>query len=221
MRLTDPEARVLGSLIEKEFTTPEYYPLTFNALRTACSQSSNRDPVVDYDDDTVSDAVAALRERGLVKQVRIPGQRSEKVRHSLHEHLPITPAQTALVAVLMLRGPQTVGELRQRTERYHDFDSLVAVEEELTQMAGLDTPVVRRLERRPGQKEARYVQLLDVADESDSTPEAGEEAVASETEEPDPPVVDADGQEISVADLARQLEELKAEVAWLRSRIEL
>ncbi|MBT8213800.1 MAG: YceH family protein [Acidimicrobiia bacterium] len=216
MRLTDPELRVLGSLIEKEFTTPEYYPLTFNGLRTACNQSSNRDPVVDYSDDTVRDAVTSLREKGLVKQVRIPGQRSEKVRHSVTDHLPVSAPQTALLGVLVLRGPQTVGELRQRTERYVTFDSLVAVEEELTQMTGFDDPIVRRLERRPGQKEARYMHLLGIAD--GIAPEA-ESTVREKTEvKPEPTSVAADAP--SVADLARQLEELRAEVAWLRTRIE-
>src|SRR5437763_13338885 len=126
--LTAVEARVVGALAEKELATPQYYPLTLNALVNACNQSSNRDPVVDYDDATVSDALASLREKGLARIVHSVHNRAAKYRHVLHEVHGLEPQETSLLCVLLLRGPQTVGELRTRTERLAPFDGLPEVD---------------------------------------------------------------------------------------------
>lgn len=159
--LTEVECRVLGSLIEKDRTTPQNYPLTLNALRVACNQSTNRDPVVDYDDRTIEAALGSLRERGLTRIVYSPTNRATKYRHVLDEHLRLTPAELALLGVLLLRGPQTVGELKSRAERGHGFGDLAeaqaTVDGLISRPAG---PLVVRLDRRPGQKDARYRHLL-------------------------------------------------------------
>jgi uncharacterized protein len=158
--LTPEEARVLGSLIEKQLTTPQYYPLTLNALVAACNQSNNRNPVVSYEPATVEEALRSLKEKGLVRVVHQPGQRAPKHRHVADERLGLDTAELALLDVLLLRGPQTPGELRSRTERMHAFDSLEALEHDLERLSEREPPLVRRLERQPGQKEARYEQLL-------------------------------------------------------------
>lgn len=161
MDLTPEEVRVLGALAEKQLTTPQYYPLTLNALVNACNQTSNRHPVVRYDDATVERALASLRERGLVRTVLSPGNRAPKYRHVLEEQLTLVREELAVTTVLLLRGPQTVGELRTRTERMHPFSSLEEVEAALDRLATRhEEPLARRLERQPGQKEARYEHLL-------------------------------------------------------------
>src|SRR3954451_5179078 len=155
----DPvEIRVLGCLIEKQQTTPDVYPLSLNALRLACNQATNRDPVVDYDEATVRDALRRLALRGWTRLASGPGSRARKYRHLLPEALGLGEEELALLAVLMLRGPQTPGELKQRTERLHAFADLAAVEEALERL--VERGSVARLQRRPGQKEERYEQLL-------------------------------------------------------------
>ena len=155
----DPvELRVLGCLIEKQRTTPDTYPLSLNALRLACNQSTNRDPVVEYDEPTIRRALDGLTRRGWARLASGPGSRAVKFRHLLDEALGLDGAETALLAVLMLRGAQTPGELKQRTERLHRFGSLEEIDEALSSLAGRE--LVARLERRPGQKEQRYVHLL-------------------------------------------------------------
>jgi uncharacterized protein len=155
----DPvELRVLGCLIEKQRTTPDAYPLSLNALRLACNQSTNREPVVDYDEPTIRRALDGLSKRGWVRLASGPGSRAVKFRHLFGEALGLDGAQMALLAVLMLRGPQTVGELKQRTDRLHRFESLAEVDEVLTQLAGRE--LAERQPRRPGQKEERYAHLL-------------------------------------------------------------
>ncbi|MDX1691453.1 MAG: YceH family protein [Acidimicrobiia bacterium] len=186
--LTPQELRVLGCLVEKGATTPDYYPLTLNALITACNQRSNRDPVVDYDDATVIRAIDGLRDRGWIRLVRSPGQRAVKYRHVLDDVLEVDDAEAAILAVLSLRGEQTPGELRARTDRYVEFDDLDEVEATLERLA--DRGLVHRLERRPGEKESRYVQMLagseaPPADErlpEESTPEAADDETASRIE---------------------------------------
>lgn len=158
MELTAAEIRVLGSLIEKQRTTPEQYPLSLNSLRLACNQSTNRDPVVDYDEQTIRDALHRLERRGMTRLASGRGSRAIKHRHLLVEALPMSDAEQALMCVLMLRGSQTPGELKQRSERLHPFAGLEQVHETLTALIGRG--LVRRLERRPGQKEERYEQLL-------------------------------------------------------------
>lgn len=158
--LLPEEARVLGALIEKAFTTPDIYPLTTNALVAACNQRSNRDPVVDYDENTVERALRGLDDRGLAGLTRASGGRTVRWVHRTQSALELDDEQTSLVAVLMLRGPQTPGELRTRTDRYVDFADTAAVEERLIDLMDRSTPLVERLERAPGQKEHRYRCLL-------------------------------------------------------------
>lgn len=158
--LTAEEVRVAGCLIEKQMTTPDHYPLTQNAVMAACNQLSNRNPVVSYDDNTVRLTLNSLRSKQLARIIHTHGGRSPKHRHVLDEALELDRGQLALLGVLMLRGPQTVGELRTRTERMHAFASLSEVEETLEQLADRADPLVVRLERQPGQKESRYAHLL-------------------------------------------------------------
>ncbi len=156
IELTDVEARVLGALVEKELTTPDYYPLTLNALRAACNQSSNRDPVVSYDEATVNAGIEGLREKRLVRWVKEARSRSSKYRHDLESVPGLSVPERSVVAVLLLRGAQTAGELRIRTERYHEFPGLESVDHVLDQLARQDEPITEKLPRRPGQKEARW-----------------------------------------------------------------
>jgi uncharacterized protein YceH (UPF0502 family) len=152
------DLRVLGCLIEKQQTTPDQYPLSLNALRLACNQTTNRDPVVAYDDETIRDGLTRLSRRDWVRLASGRGSRAVKYRHLLDEALGLSTAELSLLAVLMLRGAQTPGELKQRTERLHSFASLADVEETLERLVGRE--LVGRLPRRPGQKEIRYAQLL-------------------------------------------------------------
>ena len=158
--LLPEEARVLGALVEKAFTTPEVYPLTVNALVSACNQRSNRDPVVDYDAETVERALRGLDDRDLARLTRASGGRTVRYVHRCQPTLEIDDEQTALIAVLLLRGPQTPGELRTRTDRYVHFEDVAAVEERLHDLMVRTVPLVERLERAPGQKESRYRCLL-------------------------------------------------------------
>jgi hypothetical protein len=162
--LSAAETRVLGCLLEKQRTTPEQYPLSLNALRLACNQSTNRDPVVDYDEATLRDALHRLERRKLVRFAS--GSRAAKYRHLLEEVLPLPEGERAVLTVLLLRGAQTPGELKQRTERMHSFGELGGVHEALEQLIGRD--LVRRLDRRPGQKEERYEQLMQGGDEAEA-----------------------------------------------------
>ena len=158
--LTDIEVRVLGALIEKEITTPDYYPLSLNSLVAACNQSSNRHPVVHYEEGVVSSAADSLREKGLIHLVDRGESRVNKYRHVLYEALNLGRPSIAVLCVLMLRGPQTVGELRTRTNRLYDFSSLEEVEMTLNSLMAGDLPLVVRLPRQSGQKEVRYAHLL-------------------------------------------------------------
>jgi uncharacterized protein len=152
------ELRVLGCLIEKQRTTPDQYPLSLNALRLACNQSTNRDPVVDYDEATIRAALERLSRRGWVRLASGAGSRAVKYRHLFDEALDLSAAELSLLAVLMLRGPQTTGELKQRTERLHPFDSPAAVEAALDGL--IQRELAARLPRRPGEKGQRYDHLL-------------------------------------------------------------
>jgi uncharacterized protein YceH (UPF0502 family) len=152
------EIRVLGCLIEKQRTTPDQYPLSLNALRLACNQTTNRDPVVEYDERTIKAALDRMAHRGWTRFASGVGSRALKYRHLLPEKLGVTDGELALLGVLMLRGPQTPGELKQRTERLHRFESTAEVVQTLDALA--ERELVVRLDRRPGQKEERYAQLL-------------------------------------------------------------
>jgi uncharacterized protein YceH (UPF0502 family) len=187
--LNAAEIRVLGSLVEKQITTPDYYPLTLNALTNACNQLTNRDPVVAFDDTTVVRALDGLRDKRLATLFTGQESRVSKYKHSLSDALLLTPGELALLCVLMLRGPQTVGELRTRSERLFAFDTLPEVEETLQGLAVRPSqPLVAKLPRQPGTKEARYAQLLSgpietaPASEPSPRPEPATLAVRAENE---------------------------------------
>jgi uncharacterized protein YceH (UPF0502 family) len=168
MRLGAEQGRVIGSLIEKQLTTPQQYPLSLNALVQACNQVSNRDPVVSYDERMVDETLVSLKEAGLVRFVHPSHGRSvTRYRQVLDEQLGLDNQQLALMAVLLLRGPQTGGELRARTERMAAFEGVSALEAELSRLGTGPEPLVVRLPRRPGQKEERWTQLLmDIEEEA-------------------------------------------------------
>ena len=160
MLLTEIEARVVGSLVEKQLTTPEYYPLTMNALIAACNQKSNREPVVVYDEQTVQKALDDLRDKNIVYVFYGSTSRVPKYKHIMPDVYELEPSETAALAVLMLRGPQTVGEIRGRSGRMYDFRDLSDVSETLDSLAKRDEPLVVKLPRVPGQSESRYAHLL-------------------------------------------------------------
>jgi uncharacterized protein YceH (UPF0502 family) len=195
--LTAPEQRVLGCLIEKRFTTPDQYPLSLNSLRLACNQSTNRDPVTHYDEATVRAAAERLTRYDLVRLASGHGSRATKYRHLADVALALSPEQLAVLAVLLLRGPQTPGELRQRTERMVRLDSPAAVEQVLDIL--IERGHAARLGRRPGQKEERFAQLLGGED--------GSSAVVAGEEAPEQP------------DLAERVARLEHEVAELRAAL--
>lgn len=201
--LTDADVRVLGALIEKELTTPEHYPLSLNALTNACNQSSNRDPVVQYDEATVKSAVDRLRKYSLVRSIQRADARVMKYMHLMGEAMSLERPEIAAMCVLMLRGPQTVGEIRTRGARLFEFPSLDDVEATLNRLiARSPSPLVSRLPRQPGQKEARYVHLL--SGMSDARHEAQ---------------VDVPAESDRFADLESIVESLRREVADLRSEL--
>jgi uncharacterized protein YceH (UPF0502 family) len=197
--------RVLGSLIEKEITTPDNYPLTLNALVSACNQTSNRDPVLALDEASVSQSLDDLSQRSLVRAVHRSDSRARRYRHQLSESMKLHAAETAVMCVLMLRGPQTSGEIRTRAARLFEFRDLPHVDVTLQTLMTLPTPLVAQLPRQPGQKEVRYAHLL-----------SGEPHV--ETTEPRPAVnvVKAD----RVEALEHAVDTLRAEMAELRARFE-
>ena len=159
-QLTSEEQRVLGALIEKSKTTPDYYPLTLNSLVTACNQKSARNPVVEYDEETVIIALDSLKKKGLTGNVISSGMRALKYRHNLAIAHPLDPAETSVICLLLLRGPLTAGEINSNSGRLHDFESLTEVQETLEQLANYEIPFVIQLPKRPGQKEARYCHLF-------------------------------------------------------------
>lgn len=211
--LTPPEQRVLGCLIEKRWTTPDTYPLSLNALRLACNQSTNRDPVTGYDESTVKDATQRLCRYGLARLASYHASRSIKYRHLAEEALEVDREELAVLSVLLLRGPQTPGELKARSERMATLGSLADVERVLSLLA--ERGYGRRLERRPGQKEDRFEQLL--GGESEPAGEGGgERGPGSEgAGEGAPAGEDAP----SDLDLAHRVAALEAGVASLRAEL--
>src|SRR4051812_16799263 len=204
----DPDAveiRVLGCLLEKQRTTPDAYPLSLNALRLACNQSTNRDPVVEYDDAMVRDALDRLGRRRFTRLASGAGSRAPKFRHLLDESLPLGEGERAVLTILMLRGPQTPGELKQRADRLHAFPDLGAVHDALDSL--ISRELAARLERRPGQKEERYTQLLG-ADALDAP------VAAAPAEAPAPPAEDD-----RLSRLEAEVTSLRAEVASLREQL--
>jgi uncharacterized protein YceH (UPF0502 family) len=212
------EIRALGCLIEKQRTTPDAYPLSLNSLRLACNQATNREPVVDYGEQTVVEALRRLALRGWTRLASGAGSRSRKYRHMLDQALGLDHAEVALLAVLMLRGPQTPGELKQRGQRLHDFPDLAAVHDTLDRL--VERGQVARHERRHGQKEDRYEQLLGGAPVG-SPAAAGEDneqgqssPVVTTREEPAEELAPA---EVRLTRLEREVAELRTELAALRA----
>lgn len=202
--LRDEEVRVLGCLVEKETTVPDAYPLTLKALRSACNQTSSRDPVVAYDELTVQRALDSLKAAGYVRFVHPShGERATRYRHVVDEKLGLDRAHLAVLSVLALRGPQTAGELRTRTERQHAFDSVAAVEAVLAGLAGREEPLVLELPRLPGQHQTRWVHLL-------GGPVDVEALTASAT---------ASGPRPAAGPVADRIAELEATVARLSARL--
>jgi len=209
IRLDAEELRVLGALVEKEITTPEYYPLSLNALLSACNQKSNRDPVMHFDEETIERPVYTLREKGLLLSITGAGSRVPKYGQRLAEKLNLGRREVAVLCELMLRGPQTLGELRTRADRMHHFDDLSEVESVLDRNPELFT----KLARRPGEKEARYAHLLSGPPAMDAVPEAAAEQA--------PTRVDRIGAlEAEVAQLRQELDHLKRQFAGFQRQFE-
>jgi len=196
--------RVVGALMEKEATTPANYPLTLNALVAACNQTSNRDPVLALDDASVSEAIKELSRRSFVREVHRSDTRVKRYRQSMSEAMSLHPAETAVMCVLMLRGAQTTGEIRTRTLRLFEFRDLTHVEVTLHALMTLTTPLVARLPRQPGQKEARYAHLLSGEPQAETTGPALMEPAKVDR-------IDA---------LEQALDTLRTEMAELRTRFE-
>ena len=209
--LDEVEVRVLGALVEKQLATPDYYPLTLNALVNACNQLSNRDPVVAYDERTVERAVDSLRGKNLAYVFYGSESRVPKYKHVMTEIFRLSPPELAAMCVLMLRGPQTVGEVRGRTGRLHNFADLSEVEATLDGLAKREEPLVTKLPRQAGRKEARYAQLL-----------GGMPAVEEEAEESRGGAREsrAGGGGDRVARLEAEVEALRGELAELRQRFD-
>ena len=197
-RLNDTEVRVLGALIEKEITTPDYYPLSLNALVAACNQSSNRNPVVLFDEGTVAHAADSLLEKKLVHLVDRGESRVTKYRHVLYEAMNLGRPAIAVMCVMMLRGPQTVGEIRTRSNRLYNFSSLEEVEITLNSLMSGEPPLIVRLPRQSGQKEIRYAHLL-----------SGEVSLTEPEAEPD-----------RIGKLEKEVDDLKKQFEQFRKQFE-
>jgi uncharacterized protein len=214
------EIRVLGCLIEKQRTTPDVYPLSLNSLRLGCNQSTNREPVVDYDERTVVEALRRLALRGWTRLASGAGSRARKYRHLLDDAFGLDDAEVSLLAVLMLRGPQTPGELKQRAQRLHDFADLAAVQEALDRL--VERGQVARHPRRPGQKEDRYEQLLGgAAVRPEASPVVESDSLGGSEAHPTGDEGRAAASLVPAEDrltrLEREVAELRAELAALRA----
>ncbi len=212
--LTPIEARVLGSLIEKQITTPDYYPLTLNALTNACNQKSNREPVMELDEKTVVRGLDSLREKHLVWQVKTVGSRVSKYEHNMEKVFKLSPQEIAILCVLLLRGPQTLGELRTRAARMYDFKDLAETEETLQNLTerGEDDPFAVKLPRQVGRKESRYAHLfcgyppnLNAGEENEEFP-------------PEPARLEVIAENERIAALEQKVADLQAEVEELKHR---
>ena len=211
--LTEIETRVLGSLIEKQVTTPEYYPLTLNALTLACNQKNNRHPVTAYTENQVSDALESLREKNLTYVFYGSTSRVPKYKHVMPEVMHLNPAETALMCVLMLRGAQTLGELRGNASRLHEFSSLEEVEQTLNELISRDMePLVVRLPRQPGQKEGRFAHLLSGEIDLEALAESERTQPVASSRRP--------GLEQKVEELAAEVQKLKEQFEQFRKQFE-
>jgi uncharacterized protein len=212
--LTAAEARVLGALMEKEVTTPEYYPLSLNALVNASNQRSNREPVMTLDEDDVRQALHGLEKDGMAGRARSADGRVTKYEHWMGEAFNLSRSETALICVLLLRGPQTPGELRGRTERMHPFDEIGDVLAGLQRLAEREPALVAMLPRQPGTKESRYAQLLGGPVESMLEPMAAQAAEVAPVAEREERMAQLE------AALRQEIAELRQEVAELREKME-
>ena len=214
--LNEAEVRVLGSLVEKEITTPDYYPLSINALVNACNQKSNRDPVMNLNEEVIRQALNSLNEKGLAGTASTADSRVPKYEHRMQEAFNFTRRETAVLCVLMLRGPQTPGELRGRTERMHRFEDLTDVQSTLQKLMTREEPLAKVLPRQPGTKESRYAHLL-----CGDKPEWDAPPVASEARGDSP----AEDERIArleegITSLQKEIADLKQEFAGFRRQFE-
>ena len=218
--LNDVEARVLGALVEKDVTTPDYYPLSLNALVNACNQKNNRDPVMNLNEESVRQALESLQEKRLAGPTSSADSRVTKYEHRLQEVFNFTRGETAILCVLLLRGPQTPGELRGRTERMHHFEDLTEVQSALQRLMQREPALARVLPRQPGTKESRYMHLLSGDAENVGVRDP------SATRAPSTPVADSvDDERIAhleteVAQLRREMSDLKQQLASFRKQFE-
>ncbi|MEP6636355.1 MAG: YceH family protein [Acidobacteriota bacterium] len=203
IRLNEVETRVLGSMVEKDITTPDYYPLSLNALVNACNQKNNRDPVATLDEDTVREALDTLHDKNLAGPTSSADSRVTKYEHRMQEAFNFTRGETAILCVLLLRGAQTPGELRGRSERMHHFEHLDEVQSALQKLMQRDPPLARVLPRQPGTKESRYMHLL-----------AGDQPTGEIEASPQP----ASQDQSQIAKLENEVELLKKEVANLKQQ---
>jgi len=205
-KLSAEEIRVLGSLMEKSRTTPDYYPMTINGLTAACNQKSSRRPVVNYDEDTVVRTLDILKKKGLVSTATGGSSRAIKYKHNFAIVFPVIPSEVAIICLLLLRGPQTPGELNTNSGRLYEFESLDDVQEALEKLSSGDVPYLTQLPRRTGQKEARYMHLL------------GESLDVSEYDEPESH--SSSGSNSSVAALEERVAKLEEELATMRTEFD-
>jgi len=220
MNLTPIEARVLGSLVEKDITTPDYYPLSLNALVNACNQKNNRDPVMTLDEDAVRDALSGLQSQRLAGPANGADSRVTKYEHRLQEVYNFTRGEIAVLCVLLLRGPQTPGELRGRTERMHRFEDLDQVQAALQRLMQREPPLAAVLPRQPGTKEARYAHLMS-GDVEYAAPEHSPTASPITSGSADSDLRDRIAQlEQTVAELKSRIEELSQELSEFRRQFQ-
>jgi uncharacterized protein len=214
--LSEVEARVLGSLIEKEITTPDYYPLSLNSLVNACNQKSNRDPMMNLEEDPVRQALRTLQDKGLGGPADSMDSRVTKYGHTLQEAFNFTRPETAILCELLLRGPQTPGELRSRAERMHHFDELSEVQSTLQRLMKHDPPLVKLLARQHGMKEARYAHLLS-GDVQSAEPEPKKESAVATNPAADDRIARL---EQEIARIQKEIADLKEQFAGFRKQFE-
>jgi len=214
--LNEMEARVLGALLEKEITTPDYYPLSLNSLVNACNQKSNRDPVMNVDEHSVRDALRTLQDNSLARSVSAVDSRVTKYEHRLQEAFNFDRREAALFCELLLRGPQTTGELRTRAERMHPFDDLSEAQSALQRLMNREPPLVKVLARQPGTKESRYIHLLSGDVKRVSSTDGREVPAALEGEKMD----GFSRLSSEVAELRRDVADLKQQFAAFRKQFE-
>jgi uncharacterized protein len=214
--LNEVEARVLGALLEKEITTPDYYPLSLNALANACNQKSNRDPVMNLDDDAVRNALRVLHDNSLARSVSATDSRVTKYEHRLQEAFNFDRREASIFCELLLRGPQTPGELRSRAERMHHFDDLGEVQSALQRLMSRQPPLVKVLARQPGTKESRYIHLLSGDVEPVSSLGVHEAPAVTGRENADK----LSRLELEVAEMRKDIADLKQQFAAFRKQFE-